>query len=265
MEKTTALITGASSGIGQELAKLFAADGHNLILVARRMERLQIFSTELQKLYPLITVQIVASDLSEPCAAEQVFALTQHQPLTYLVNNAGFGNFEDFINIDLICDRRLLQLNILALTELTKLCLPILLKQQQAYILNVASTAAFQPGPYMATYFASKAYVLSFSEALAHELRQTQVRVTCLCPGPTATEFHTLAKIEHSPLFRHGVMPASKVATIGYRAMLHGKRVVIPGLQNKLLTFATRLIPRYLSTMISGFLLNLRRQTTYKK
>ncbi len=257
LEKT-ALITGASSGIGYELATLFAQDGHSLILVARREDRLKAIQTELTEKFG-VSIQIIPIDLTKPNASQQLFEKIQDQPISFLVNNAGFGNFDPFVHIKLEKDYQLLQLNIIALTELTKLCLPQMLKQKHGKILNVSSISAFQPGPYMATYFASKAYVLSFSQALAYELKGSGISVTCLCPGPTKTEFHAKAKMQNSRIFQSQMMSAKKVAEIGYHAMLRGKRVVIPGLINKILIFLTRFAPYRLATTVSGFLIQNRR------
>lgn len=251
--KGAALITGASSGIGYELAKLFAAEGHPLILVARRTTLLETISQDLQQQYQILVKSIIC-DLSETNAAENLFAEIQHESLKYLVNNAGFGNYGEFAHINLMADQRLLQLNIVTLTLLTKLCLPLLKQHEDARILQVASTAAFQPGPYLATYYASKAYVLSFSQALVYELRHSSVKVTCLCPGPTATEFHVRANLENTRLFQHQMMSAEEVAKIGYRAMLRGKPVIIPGWKNKLLISLSRLAPTCLSTRAAGYL-----------
>ena len=257
LTQKTALITGASSGLGYEFAKLFAKAGYNLILVARRTDRLETIQAELSQ-NTAISIKIITIDLAEPNAAQQLVQKIQSEAIHVLINNAGFGNFDSFVNIDLIQDYRLLQLNIIALTELTKLCLPNMLQQNEGKILNVASIAAFQPGPYMATYFASKAYVLSFSQALAHELKDSGITVTCLCPGPTETEFHFHAKMESSTFFQANMMSAKKVAEIGYHAMMKGQWVIIPGIINKILIFATRLVPSWISTKISGFLISKR-------
>lgn len=253
-----ALITGASSGIGYELAHLFAKDGHSLILVARSEPELTALSKALCEHYQVQAIPIVC-DLSAPQASKQLFLQIQDYPLRFLVNNAGIGHFGEFAQIDLESTQQLLQLNIMALTELTKLCLPSLLQQPNARILQLGSTAAFQPGPYLATYYASKAYVLSFSQALAYELRNTSVKVTCFCPGPTTTLFHHRAKLENSRLFQKNLMTADAVAKIGYHAMLSGKRMIIPGWKNKLLISLSNLAPQCLTTWIAGYLNQQRR------
>jgi short-subunit dehydrogenase len=258
VSKGAALITGGSRGIGYELAKLLAADGHPLILVAQNEAQLKAVSEELEERYS-ITIKYIACDLAQPNAAENLFEKIQYEPLQYLINDAGIGNAGEFAHTDFEADQRLLQLNIVTLTLLTKLCLPLLEKRQNARILQVASTAAFQPGPYFATYYASKAYVLSFSQALALELHHSSVKVTCLCPGPTTTEFHKRAKLEQTRLFEQHMMTAATVAKIGYQAMQSGQSVVIPGWRNKLLIALSRVAPACLTARAAGYF-NQKRQ-----
>jgi short-subunit dehydrogenase len=239
---STALITGASGGIGYELAKLFARDSYNLVLVARSTERLTQLSTELEKAYK-IRATVITADLARPGGPEQVLVATQKAGIEVdvLVNNAGFGQFGFYVETDLQEELGQIQLNIASLTHLTKLYVRPMVERRHGRILNVASTAAFQPGPLMAVYYATKAYVLSFSEALSNELHGTGVTVTCLCPGPTTTEFFKRASMD---MIKAPAMDAKTVAEIGYRAMLKGKRTVIAGRLNWLLAQSTRFAPR---------------------
>lgn len=247
-----ALITGASSGIGYELAKRFARDGHDLVLVARSRERLEEISKELSG----VSVKVIAKDLSHPRAALDIFDELQRESLHIgvLVNCAGFGTFGPFAEADPGDEREMIQVNLIALTELTRLFVAEMIRAGEGRILNVASTAAFQPGPMMAVYYATKAYVLSLSEALAEELRGSGVTVSALCPGPTHTGFGGRAGMQHARLFRAGVMDAAPVADAGYRGLLRGERVIVPGLRNKLLALSVRVSPRRLVTAIVRWL-----------
>lgn len=241
-----ALVTGASSGIGRALAIELAADGHDVVLVARTQERLEGLATELTNAHG-VRAAVVPLDLTVATAPDAlVDAMGEAASrLDVLVNNAGFGTFGPFAETPDAETTAMLQLNVTALTRLTRLFLPGMQARGSGRVLNVASTAAFQPGPLMAVYYASKAYVLSFSGALSEELRGSGVTVTALCPGPTRTEFHARADMEASGLLRAGsIMSAEKVARIGYRAARRGKRVVIPGLLNRLVAFAQRFFPR---------------------
>jgi hypothetical protein len=257
----TALITGASSGIGLELARLFAQDKHDLVLVARHVDALERLGEELVARHG-IRYWVIGADLADPAASTTIVDRIPQAalPVTALVNNAGFGTAGPFAATDLATEVALLQVNVVALTALTKLLLPSMLAQRSGRILNVASTAAFQPGPFMAVYYASKAYVLSFSEALAEELTGSGVTVTALCPGPTRTQFLSraglagVARFERNPL----VMAALPVAAAGYRGLLRGTRVVIPGVGNKLVALGTRLSPRRAVVKISRFILERR-------
>ncbi len=235
----TALITGASNGIGLELARVFAREKYDVVLVARNGPRLEEIARELRP----ATAQVVAVDLSRPEAPRELFAAAPRTDV--LVNNAGFGVFGKFSQSPLDDDLNMMQLNMLALVALTRLYLPPMLAARQGRILNVASTAAFQAGPLMAIYYATKAFVLSFSEAIANELRDTGVTVTALCPGPTTTSFQQRADMEDSPLLkgRH-VMDARTVAEVGYQGMLAGRTIVIPGLRNQVMAASVRLVPR---------------------
>lgn len=248
----TALITGASSGIGLDLAKLFAADGHDVLLVARSADKLEMLSNALRSTYK-IHATAIPIDLTDPAAPDELFHLITERGIhvDFLVNNAGFGTHGPFTESRLDDQLRMIQLNVTALTHLTHLFLPPMLTQKSGRIMNVASTAAFQPGPLMAIYYASKAFVLSFSEALASELKGSGVTVTALCPGPTSTDFQRRAGIEQTPMFRANTMSSEAVARIGYRAMLKGKPIVVPGFKNKFLATSVRFAPRRLVTAVA--------------
>jgi uncharacterized protein len=245
MSAETVLITGASAGIGLELARLFAADRNDLVLVARRKERLDSLAAELQRGYG-VQVRVLAFDLADPKSPRAIFdaMAAEGVRVDVVVNNAGFGAVGPVVELPLERQRDMVQVNVAALTELTRLFLPGMIQRRSGGILNVASTAAFQPGPLMAVYYATKAYVLSFSEAVAEETAGSGVRVTCLAPGPTATEFAAVSGVEHKLLFRLGTMDARTAALAGYRGFRRGRSLVIPGLKNKLGAFAVRLAPR---------------------
>src|SRR5829696_4505545 len=233
--KMTALVTGASGGIGEELARLFAADGHDLVLVARGRDKLARLAEELGAKHG-VGARVLASDLARPEAPREIFEELSAAGLSVdaLVNNAGVGSYGLFAETDLKSELDLLQINVVALTHLTKLFLPGMIARRRGYVMNVASTAAFQPGPLMAVYYASKAYVLSFSEALSNETSGTGVTVTCLCPGPTRTGFQDRARLGESRLFSVlSVASAADVARAGYDGMMAGRALVVPGLMNK--------------------------------
>lgn len=255
-----ALITGATFGIGYELATLFAADRHNLILVARNKNRLSEISKELIDKHN-IDVRIIEKDLSLPNSAKEVFQEVNKKNLEveFLINNAGFGNQGKFWETNLNTEIDMIQLNITSLVHLTKLFLPKMIENRRGKILNVASTAAFQPGPFMNIYYATKAFVLSFSEALDSELNGTGVTSTTLCPGPTKTEFQSRAEINNTRLVKTkimGFMSAEKVAQIGYNGLIKGKRLVIPGLLNRVGVMGVRFAPRKLITCVIRLLNN---------
>jgi len=248
----TALVTGATSGIGLELATLLARDGHDVALVARTRERLDVVARGLSEEFG-VRATVLRSDLTRTEAPAEIFDELEARAiaLDVLVNDAGFGVHGRFSATPLGRDLAMIQVNIAALTELTKRALPGMLERRRGRILNVASTAAFQPGPLMAVYYASKAYVLSFSEALSNELSGTGVTVTALCPGPTITEFQKAAGVERTALFTGPlVMDAAAVARAGYRGMRRGQRLVIPGVANSVLVQALRVSPRRLATAI---------------
>lgn len=248
--KQTALITGASGGIGLELAREFAQGGHDLVLVARSEGKLQALATELAKAHG-IQATVMTADLAVAGSAATLVKALEGRGLTIdvLVNNAGYGLYGKFVETDTEMELKMIQLNIGSLTHLTKLLLPGMVARKQGRVLNVASTAAFQPGPLMAVYYATKAYVLSFSEALGNEVSGTGVTVTALCPGPTTSGFQVVAAMEESKLVKgRKIMSAQAVAKIGYQATLRGKRVVIPGVLNKLMAQSVRFTPRNMVT-----------------
>jgi short-subunit dehydrogenase len=251
-DRKTALITGASFGIGAEFARIFAREGYNLVLVARTADKLRQLASELEKAHGTRSL-ILAADLTDPGAPAYVLDQTKRADLQVdvLVNNAGFGQYGLFVDNDLEECLRQIQLNVTTLTHLTRLYLPAMLERGSGGVLNVASTAAFQPGPLMAVYFATKAYVLLFSEAIANELQGTGVTVTCLCPGATTTEFHKRANATGMRLLRMGSMDAHTVAEDGYRALVAGKPVVISGFKNWLVAQSVRFSPRRLVTAIA--------------
>lgn len=256
MHKPVALITGASTGIGFEMAKVFAALGYDLIVVARTAKHLKSLHKHMS---PLIKVTDIAMDLSEPKAAKILFAKTQKLKLQVdvLVNNAGFGTSGEFVELDLRRELQEIDLNVRALTELCHLYGAEMVKRKSGKILNVASTAAFQPGPWMSVYYATKAYVLSFSEALHEELKPRGVQVSVLCPGATVTEFADTAGMAKSRLFSSKILRparADDVASYGVNKFLKGKPVIIHGFFNKFLVQGNRFTARFLVRKIAGYL-----------
>ncbi|MGE5611174.1 MAG: SDR family NAD(P)-dependent oxidoreductase [Bacillota bacterium] len=252
LASSTVLITGASSGIGLELARTFARHGHNLVLIVRNGRQLARLATELRARHH-ITVEVLAQDLSAAGSADELVAQLQQRSISIdiLVNNAGIAIQGPFSQSNLDSQLTLLQLNIVALTHLTHRLLPYMLRQRFGRILNIASIAAYFPGPLTATYNASKAYVLSFSEALANELQSTGVTVTALCPGPTRTNFAARAGLSSCKAFRRRTMHPASVARVGYDALMAGKRVVVPGFMNKLRMLPIHLLPRTLLARFS--------------
>lgn len=247
-EKMWALITGASSGIGLELARLIAGDGYSLVITARRSDRLEELAAELQGRHGVEVLPLQA-DLSRPGSAEELHRQLFDRRIlpSILVNNAGFGELGSFYETDPKRISSMVQLNCTSLTELTRCFLPEMVARGTGRVLNLSSVAAFQPGPFMATYYATKAYVQSLSEALAEELHGTGVTVTALCPGPTASEFQQEAKMDTAKYFSRGRIPtAREVAEYGYRSMLRGKRVAVNSLSYRLLLFVSRFLPRLL-------------------
>jgi short-subunit dehydrogenase len=251
-QNTTALITGGSTGIGLDLAREFASHKHNLVIVARNADRLDQAAGALEGKYG-VKVTAIPSDLSIDGSPQRLFDAIAGEGIQvdYLVNNAGFGLGGEFADTDLDRELDMIQLNVAAVVHMTKLFMQPMLRRKNGRIMNVASIAGFQPGPLMSVYYASKAFVLSFSEAVAEELRGTGVTMTCLCPGPTETEFAATAGIASTRLFTQmGVKDSAGVAAHGYKAMMKGERVVIPGVTNKMLVQGVRATPRSLVTRI---------------
>jgi len=249
---STALITGASGGIGYELAKLFARDRHNLVLVARSADKLTAVANELEAVG--VNVKTIALDLGTAPAPKFVFDQVQREGIAIdiLINNAGFGAFGEFAKMREEEILGQIQLNVIALTELTRLFLPPMIARGSGRVMNVASTAGFQPGPLMAVYYATKAYVISFSEAIANEVQHSGVTVTCFCPGATHTGFAKRARNDKSRLFQQlGAMRVEKVALDGYRAVTEGRTLVISGAHNWLGAQSNRFAPRKMITRIS--------------
>jgi uncharacterized protein len=249
--KKTALITGATSGLGYEFVKLFAEDGYNLVLVARDRKKLE----EIKQSYNNIEVAVIAKDLSVQGAPVEVFEEVEKQgfAIDVLVNNAGFGLMGRFDELDIQKQLNMIQLNIAALTELTYYCLQKMKQRNSGRILNVASTAAFQPGPLMAVYYATKAFVLSFSEALVEELAGSAVTVTTLCPGPTKTNFGSVANVEGTKMFSRA-MSSDIVAKKGYEALMSGKRVIVTGGFNKAGALGAKFMPRSIAAKIAKYI-----------
>jgi len=251
--KNTALITGASNGIGLELAKIHASKGGDLVLVARNKSKLDEIKTELEKQYK-VSVYIISKDLSLTNSAQEVYneTIKENIQVDYLINNAGFGDFGMFVETDWNKELQMINLNITTLTHFTKLYLQDMIKRNSGKIMNVASTAAFQSGPTMAVYFATKAYVLSFTEAVSNEVSDKGITITALCPGATETGFQTAGGMEESNLFKGKKLPTAKqVADYGYRSMMKGKTVAIHGIMNYILSNSVRFTPRALVVKIT--------------
>lgn len=254
--KKTALITGASMGIGYELAKQFAQNGNNVVLVARSADKLNAIASEFETAYK-IKADVIAVDLSKPNIAEEVYDEVKKRGISieYLINNAGFGEFGMFFETDWNKEKMMIDLNITTLTHFCKLYVKDMLARKSGKIMNVASTASFQPGPTMAVYYATKAYVLSFSEAISNELEGTGVTVTALCPGPTESNFQAAANLEESKLVKGKKLPtAAEVAEYGYKALMRGKVVAIHGFKNYLLAQSNRFAPRAVVLKIVRFM-----------
>ena len=252
----TALITGASSGIGAELARCFARNGTDVVLLARRADALESLAHELEAAHPS-TAHVLATDLSDAEAADRIADRLDDAEIAVdvLVNNAGFGARGRFAELGAQRQTDMIAVNVTALTGLSRRLLPGMLDRNRGGILNVASTAAFQPGPYMSVYYATKAYVLSFSEGLAEEVAGTGVTVSCLAPGPTDTAFADRAGMRDTTLFQLGAtMDPAVVAQIGYDGFQEGHSVVIPGAVNRLMAFMTRFLPRSMARKIAAAL-----------
>lgn len=249
----TALITGASNGIGLELAKIHASKGGDLVLVARNKAKLDELKKELESQYK-VKIYTIGKDLSAQNAAQEVYEETTKQniQIEYLINNAGFGDFGMFVETDWNKELQMINLNITTLTQFTKLYLQDMVKRKSGKIMNVASTAAFQSGPTMAVYYATKAYVLSFSEAIDNEVSDKGVTVTTLCPGATESGFQAAAAMEESNLVKGKKLPTSKeVAEYGYASMMKGKTVAIHGFMNWIMANSVRFTPRALVVKIT--------------
>lgn len=243
-QRKLALITGASSGLGKVIAELFAKDGHNVALVARRQDRLEEWAAHLRTTHN-VEARVIPSDLSNPDAAGAIQAALEGQPVEFLVNNAGFGTNGPFVELPLKRELDQIQVNITSLTELCHRFGSKMADRGHGRILNIASTAGFQPGPWMSTYCATKAYVLHFSEGLASELSGRGVTVTAHCPGATSTEFQDIAGNADAALFKAGlVATAENVAGHAYRSMMRGQAVAVHGKLNSAIAFTTRLVPR---------------------
>jgi uncharacterized protein len=247
----TALITGASAGLGVEFARLFAADGHDVVLVARRQERLEEVAKSLKT-----RTHVIATDLGAPDAVARIVAALAEKQLhiDFLVNNAGFGTTGAFASLDAERELEMIQVNVKALVGLTRALLPPMIERGAGRVLNVGSTAGFQPGPFMAVYYATKAFVNSFTEALCYELKGTGVTATVSCPGATATEFSGIAGNDKSRLFALGAAAADVVAAQAYRAMHAGRPMVIHGFKNKLAVQSLRVSPRAVVTAVAAAL-----------
>jgi len=256
MSNQTALITGASGGIGYEFAKLFARDHYNLVLVARSGDKLSKFADDLQNQYGVV-VKTIALDLGAPPSPQFVFDQLKREAIgiDILINNAGYGNFGEFAKMPMEDALGQINLNITAMTALTRLFVPAMLERRSGKIMNVASTAAFQPGPLMAVYYGTKAYVLSLTYAIADELRHTNVTLTAFCPGATETGFATRAGNDKTRLFqKFGPMEVKTVAVDGYRGLMKGKTLVISGTKNWLVAESVRFAPRKAVTAISRWI-----------
>jgi uncharacterized protein len=247
MSKQTALVTGASGGIGEDLARELAACQYNLVLVARSADKLEALGQELRQKYGIESTSI-AMDLSTPDAADRLTHELERRKLSIdvLINNAGFADYGEFWILDANKTAQMLHLNITTLTMLSRLLLPGMVARKKGRIMNVASTAAFMPGPLMSVYYASKNYVLALSEGLSEELAGTGVTVTALCPGPVETGFQARAAMQDSKLLKNpsGLLSSAEVAKQGIVALERGQRVIIPGLMNQILAMVPRWVPR---------------------
>jgi short-subunit dehydrogenase len=253
MNNNYALITGASNGIGYELTRFFGKDGINMILVARSEDKLNDLANQLKTEYD-VDVQVIAVDLSNPDAVNTIYQQTTDKEIRveYLVNNAGFGDHGLFIKTDWEKENRMIDLNVKSLTYLSKLYGKDMAYRKSGNILNLASTASFQPGPFMNVYFATKHYVLAFSEALDNELKRFNVSVTALCPGPTESGFQKNANVEDSDFANRNIPTSKEVAEFGYKKMMKRKTVAIHGLKNRMLAASVRFLPRKVVTNITA-------------
>lgn len=254
MNIKTVLITGASKGIGVELAQIFADNGCNLVLVARSADLLNQAKNKLESEYS-VTVHTIAKDLSQPSSAKDIYdeIINNNIDIDYLVNNAGFGDYGEFAETAWDRYEKMITLNITTVAHLTHLFVTNWKGRKQGKILNISSTAAFQPGPMMAVYFATKSFVLNFSEGIGEELKKYNITVTALCPGPTKTHFGEESNMNASKLVKNVKIASSKeVALLGYKAMMKGRPTVIHGAMNKLAPFGVRFMPRKWVTKLSA-------------
>lgn len=256
--RRTALITGASSGIGFELSKIFARNGHDLILVSQNKGRLESAARIISEQHPEAQITPIPKDLSLPESTDEIFELVEKKSIDVdiLVNNAGIQIYGPFLETSLEDNLKSMFINMVALTKLTKLFLEGMVKRGQGKILNIGSTGSFQPVPLGSVYSASKAYVLHFSEAIGEELRDTGITVTTLCPGATGTNFAKRSGVENTRLFKKHTMEAKKVAEIGYKALIRGKRLAIPGFSNRIAALGVRFAPRKIVVKISKHLMS---------
>lgn len=247
-----ALVTGATSGIGLEIALNFARDGINLILVARTEKKLIEIKEKIESEYG-IEVLILVKDLTREEAPDEIYDEVEKREIRvdFLINNAGFGSFGRLKDTDYETEKDLVKLNVLSLLQMNKLFVPLMVARHYGYVMNVASLAAFMPGPVMANYYASKAYVLSLSEAMHEELKQDGIKVTALCPGPVRTNFQERAQLQKTDTAKSFIMEAKKVADAGYLGLFRGKAIVVPGTFEKMVPVITKLLPRCLVRKVS--------------
>lgn len=254
MSNKTALITGASKGVGKELAKIHAAKGDNLVIVSRSNDELMRLKNKLEAKHAGISILVIVKDLFREASATEIYneVIEKDIQIDYLINNAGIGEFGFFIDTKWDRHAQMIDLNVRTLTHMCHLFMSDMIERKQGKILNISSTAAFQPGPLMAVYFASKSYVLHLSEALNNEVKQSGVSVTAFCPGPTDTHFMVDSKMEKSKLVKNKRLASShSVALSAYNAMIHSKPVSIHGFWNKVIAFSTRFVPRKWVVVIS--------------
>ena len=251
MAEGTALVTGASEGIGYELTRLFAENGYDVVMVARSKDRMKEIADEVENEFG-ISAQVIKKDLSVPGSSEEVYEKSPE--IDVLVNNAGIGTCGFFHENDTEREVDTVRLNVETPTHLTRVFLEDMVERDEGRILNVSSMAAFQPGPTMAVYYATKAYLLSFSEALSNELKSTGVSVTALCPGPTETAFIQKAGEENSRINEGDKMSQRTVAEAGYNGLMKGKNVVVPGFKNRMLVRLTKIAPKSLVIRVVRYL-----------
>lgn len=253
----TALITGTTSGIGKAFAEKFASMGNNIILVSRNEEKLKRQQNDLQCHYH-VSVKYIVCDLTQANAVDLIFKELNNWQVSvdFLINNAGFNECGLFTNTDIEQEMKMIDLHIRFITQLTKRILPMMKKNNYGLIVNIGSTGSFIPSPSDAVYSATKAYIMSFSNALYGELKRTGIKITLLCPGATETEFARKANIEHTLLFKFAVMKPDKVVKIAYPKMIKGKRLIIPGLYNKLLVFFSKVIPINITNKLTLIMMN---------